>query len=69
MKAKIGIIGGSGLYNIEGAKILSEEAVFTPFGDPSDKLSVFTGPARACTYREKGPVSSASSPVLIWDLS
>lgn len=33
---KIGIIGGSGLYDIEGIKNLREEKLSTPFGDPSD---------------------------------
>lgn len=33
---KIGIIGGSGLYDIEGIKNLREENISTPFGDPSD---------------------------------
>lgn len=34
---KIGIIGGSGLYNIEGIKKIKPVAVTTPFGKPSDK--------------------------------
>ncbi len=33
---KIGIIGGSGIYNIEGMTALKEVRVRTPFGDPSD---------------------------------
>ncbi len=36
----IGIIGGSGLYNIEGIKILKQVAVKTPFGAPSDKFTI-----------------------------
>ena len=35
--AKVGIIGGSGLYQIEGIKKVKEVAVKTPFGAPSDK--------------------------------
>jgi len=35
---KIGIIGGSGLYNIEGIKDIKEVTVKTPFGNPSDKF-------------------------------
>lgn len=38
--AKIGIIGGSGLYQIEGLKNVKEVAIKTPFGDPSDKFVV-----------------------------
>ena len=34
--ARIGVIGGSGLYQIEGLRVLEERAVSTPFGDPSD---------------------------------
>ena len=32
----IGIIGGSGLYQMEGLEDVREEAVRTPFGEPSD---------------------------------
>ncbi len=32
----IGVIGGSGLYEIEGLTDLNEVALSTPFGDPSD---------------------------------
>ena len=35
-KAEIGIIGGSGLYNMEGIKRPREVRVTTPFGKPSD---------------------------------
>ena len=38
--AKIGIIGGSGLYQIEGIKNIREEEVSTPFGTPSDRLII-----------------------------
>lgn len=34
----IGVIGGSGLYEMEGFEGISEQSVTTPFGDPSDKL-------------------------------
>jgi 5'-methylthioadenosine phosphorylase len=33
---KIGIIGGSGLYAMEGIENLREERLSTPFGEPSD---------------------------------
>ena len=36
--SRIGIIGGSGLYRIEGIKGIKEVAVKTPFGEPSDKF-------------------------------
>jgi 5'-methylthioadenosine phosphorylase len=34
--ATIGIIGGSGLYQMEGMNVLDERAIETPFGEPSD---------------------------------
>jgi 5'-methylthioadenosine phosphorylase len=38
--APIGIIGGSGLYNIPGLENAREQRVRTPFGDPSDAFVV-----------------------------
>jgi 5'-methylthioadenosine phosphorylase len=35
-KAEIGIIGGSGLYNMDGLTEVHEETVQTPFGAPSE---------------------------------
>lgn len=37
---KIGIIGGSGLYKIEGFRNAKEVSVLTPFGKPSDKFTL-----------------------------
>ena len=37
---RIGIIGGSGLYNIEGVKGLRPVEVKTPFGEPSDEYII-----------------------------
>jgi 5'-methylthioadenosine phosphorylase len=39
-RVPIGIIGGSGLYEIEGIKILEEREVETPFGAPSAPLTI-----------------------------
>lgn len=39
-RADIGIIGGSGLYDIEGLRNVKQVAVRTPFGAPSDDLVV-----------------------------
>lgn len=36
----IGIIGGSGLYEMEGLNVTSERVIHTPFGDPSDAYVV-----------------------------
>jgi 5'-methylthioadenosine phosphorylase len=37
---RIGIIGGSGLYKIEGLEIIKQLKVKTPFGAPSDKFTI-----------------------------
>ncbi len=37
-KIKIGIIGGSGIYSLEGLKKIKELKIKTPFGNPSDKV-------------------------------
>jgi len=39
-EAKLGVIGGSGLYEIEGLADVEEVKVKTPFGDPSDVIVV-----------------------------
>ncbi len=36
VQAAIGIMGGSGLYEMEGLKVLEERTLDTPFGAPSD---------------------------------
>jgi len=38
-KAKIGVIGGSGLYDMEGLKRVQEVEIDTPFGKPSDIIT------------------------------
>jgi len=40
--ASVGVIGGSGLYDIEGLKVVREVRVRTPFGTPSDSIVVGT---------------------------
>jgi 5'-methylthioadenosine phosphorylase len=42
VQAAIGIIGGSGLYSMEGLTDVREIRVKTPFGDPSDALVLGT---------------------------
>ena len=39
-KAEIGIIGGSGLYNMDGLTDVSELRIPTPFGDPSEVFAL-----------------------------
>jgi len=40
LKARIGVIGGSGLYDITEFKKLDEIKIKTPFGQPSDKIII-----------------------------
>ncbi|HZS75504.1 MAG TPA: S-methyl-5'-thioadenosine phosphorylase [Ktedonobacteraceae bacterium] len=39
-QASIGVIGGSGLYQMEGMTDIEEVAIETPFGNPSDVITV-----------------------------
>ncbi|HEX6110376.1 MAG TPA: S-methyl-5'-thioadenosine phosphorylase, partial [Ktedonobacteraceae bacterium] len=39
-RATIGVIGGSGLYRMESMTDIEEIAIQTPFGDPSDVITV-----------------------------
>ena len=39
---KIGVIGGSGLYQMEGLGDVEEQTVETPFGNPSDAFTIGT---------------------------
>ena len=39
-RATIGVIGGSGLYRVEGMTDVEEVTVSTPFGDPSDAITL-----------------------------
>lgn len=39
---RIGILGGSGLYNMEGLSNVEERSIDTPFGEPSDDVLVGT---------------------------
>ncbi|MFC2017322.1 S-methyl-5'-thioadenosine phosphorylase [Chloroflexota bacterium] len=39
-QAKIGVIGGTGLYDIEGMADIEEVSIHTPFGKPSDAITI-----------------------------
>lgn len=39
-QARIGVIGGSGLYHMDGMTEVEEVHVSTPFGDPSDVITI-----------------------------
>jgi 5'-methylthioadenosine phosphorylase len=49
-KAEIGIIGGSGLYNMDGLTDVREETVETPFGSPSEAFVLGTLEGRAVAF-------------------
>ncbi|WP_456382147.1 S-methyl-5'-thioadenosine phosphorylase [Persephonella sp.] len=36
----LGILGGSGLYDIDGLEIIREEKIMTPYGEPSDNYII-----------------------------
>lgn len=39
-EVKIGVIGGSGIYDIEGITEMRKQKIRTPFGDPSDAIVI-----------------------------
>jgi len=39
-EVKIGVIGGSGIYDVEGITEIRKEKIRTPFGDPSDMIVI-----------------------------
>jgi len=42
MEVKIGVIGGSGIYQMEGLTGIEEVHIKTPFGEPSDSIVIGT---------------------------
>jgi 5'-methylthioadenosine phosphorylase len=50
MEVQIGVIGGSGLYSVEGARILEEREIPTPWGMPSDPVTVAEIAGRAVAF-------------------
>lgn len=51
----IGVIGGSGLYELEGLTDIEEVNVITPFGPPSDAIiSGMLGGRRVCFLPRHG---------------
>src|SRR5271170_7049280 len=49
-EVKIGIIGGSGLYHMDGLSDTREVRVKTPFGDPSDSIVIGTLEGRRVAF-------------------
>lgn len=49
-QATIGVIGGSGLYAMEGLTDVKEVNISTPFGDPSDAITLGTVSNRSVAF-------------------
>jgi 5'-methylthioadenosine phosphorylase len=49
-KAEIGIIGGSGLYNMDGLTNVTEVSIATPFGAPSEVFALGTLEGRQVAF-------------------
>ena len=47
-EVKLAVIGGSGIYDMEGLTDVEERRVATPFGDPSDTLVIGTLAGHLC---------------------
>jgi 5'-methylthioadenosine phosphorylase len=60
--SKIGIIGGSGLYKIEGMEVIQQLKVKTPFGDPSDKFIIGKLEGREVVFLPRHGVGHRISP-------
>ena len=56
----IGIIGGSGLYDLEGFENREEITLQTPFGQPSDALVTGTLTFTASSYNSSTPTCGGS---------
>ena len=50
-QARVGVIGGSGLYAIEGLTDVTEVEVKTPFGTPSDAFRIGLPGLMWCFWR------------------
>lgn len=64
-QADIGIIGGSGLYDIEGLKQVSETKPQTPFGPPSDAVRIGTLHGRRVAFLARHGKNHRLSPSAI----
>ncbi len=59
---RIGIIGGSGLYKIDGIKDIKAVEVKTPFGEPSDKLITGTLEGKDVVFLPRHGIGHRISP-------
>ena len=63
-KAILGIIGGSGIYDLPGLADVREERVASPWGEPSDVLRVRADrrDARSCSCRAMAAATGSRPP-------
>jgi len=59
---KIAVIGGSGLYEIEGTENLEDVKISTPFGEPSDVIKVGTIAGVRCAFLPRHGVGHRITP-------
>ena len=59
---RIGIIGGSGLYKIEGLKDIKQITITTPFGSPSDKFVLGTLEGKEVVFLPRHGIGHRLSP-------
>ncbi len=62
VEIELGIIGGSGLYQMAGLEDIEEKAVTTPFGDPSDRILVGTLHGRRVAFLPRHGRGHISNP-------
>ncbi|MFH1202650.1 MAG: S-methyl-5'-thioadenosine phosphorylase [Candidatus Omnitrophota bacterium] len=63
--SRIGIIGGSGLYKIEGFKNIKQQSVNTPFGEPSDKFTLGNLAGKEAVFLPRHAIGHRISPTEI----
>ena len=61
-EAKVGIIGGSGLYHLDGMTRVKKIKVVTPFGDPSDLITLGNIEGIHCAFLPRHGVGHRISP-------
>jgi 5'-methylthioadenosine phosphorylase len=59
---KLGIIGGSGVYNLDNVKVISKKDIDTPFGKPSSKLLELDIAGAKCWFLPRHGIGHHISP-------
>ena len=63
-KAVLGVIGGSGVYDLPGLEDVREERIASPWGEPSDVLRIgrIGGDRRSSSCRATGAATACRRP-------